>query len=69
MKKINFTEYTYVLNEYQGEVTISNSDYKKLKNGQIDMKYIMINYELDYDGSSEPYYDETIFDSIEWEVE
>lgn len=66
MKRIEFTEYTYVLNEYTGEVEISDEDYLKLKNEEITMEFIMDKYELDYDGSQQ-LYDDSRFDSIEWE--
>ena len=67
MKTIYFTEYTYVLNTYRGEVEISEEDYKKLQNDEIKFEDIMGNYNLDYDGDSEADYDNSKFDSIEWE--
>lgn len=69
MKKIYFTEYTYVLHEYPGEVEISDCDYFKLKNSEISMNDIMENYNLEYDGYSNPDYEDFKFDSIQWEKE
>ena len=50
-----------------GEVEISNKDYELLKNGDLYMVNIMNKYDLNYDGDSEPIYEDTKFDSIEWE--
>ena len=67
MKTIGFAEHEYVLNVCRGEVEISNKDYKLLENNEISMEDIRNKYELNYLGESEAFYDDSKFDSIEWE--
>lgn len=66
MKTIDFREFTYVLNIYRGTVEISNEDYNLLEKEEITMHDIMNKYELDYNGYSDPCYEDSKFDDIEW---
>lgn len=64
-KIIEFNEYTYVLHEFPASIEVSDSDYKKLKNGNVDLETLIDNYNVEYSGDSEPIYDDSNFDSYE----
>jgi len=64
---ITFNEYTYVMHRYPCETNISSDDYKKLQELNEDedekikkfLSYIVHKYEIEYNDSSEPLYDDT----------
>lgn len=66
MKTIDFIEYTYVLHAYDATVEISNDDFQKLENNEITIDDIVKKYnDIDY-GCSEPIYDMSYVDSLEY---
>ena len=68
-KTITLIECTYVLHEYPAKVEISVEDFKKLETGKMNMETIINQYDIKYEGYSEPLYDFSNFDSYKYEGE
>ena len=62
MRTIYFSEFTYILHRYRGNIIISSEDFHKLENNEITINDICSKYKVDYDGYSTPYYEDSQFD-------
>ncbi len=63
MKRIEFNEYTYVLNEYPSSIEITEEDNELFTNNEISLEELIEKYDIEVDGCSEVIYEDTIFDS------
>lgn len=66
MKTFEFYEYSYVLNRYPAQVEISDEDFSKLQNEEIEIVDIIDKYlnDIEYD-NSEQIFDDSYLDPDE----